>query len=453
MLGPLACLALGIALILTLILVFRFHAFLALTAAAIAVAMLSDRIPLESSLVLVTTEFGKTMGGIGILIVFAAIIGKCLMDSGAADRIVRSFTRVFGEGRENYSLLASGFVLSIPVFFDTVFYLLAPLARAAYARTKQNYVLLVCSVAAGGVAAHSLVPPTPGPLLVAETLGVSIGLTMLVGIMASTVPVIMGGIVYARWIARRMPFVPGTILGVSEEGLETTAAKPDSALPGFCISCAPFVLPIVMLAGTSIMKPFITHEKALVWITVLGDKNLVFFLGALVAIGLLISQNRLGLRETMKSLEPAIASGAVIAFITCAGGAFGKVLASAGVGDVITEASEEWGFSLLIMAFLTASLLRIAQGSTTVAMITTAGIVAPALATVELSYNPVYLGCAIGFGGVGFSWMNDSGFWIFSQLTGLSEAQTLKTWSAILTIMAVTGILWTALLAKMLPLV
>ena len=201
------------------------------------------------------------------------------------------------------------------------------------------------------------------------------------------------------------------------------------------------------------MKPFITHEKALVWITVLGDKNLVFFLGALVAIGLLISQNRLGLRETMKSLEPAIASGAVIAFITCAGGAFGKVLASAGVGDVIAAASEEWGFSLLIMAFLTASLLRIAQGSTTVAMITTAGIVAPALATVELSYHPVYLGCAIGFGGVGFSWMNDSGFWIFSQLTGLSEAQTLKTWSAILTIMAITGILWTALLAKMLPLV
>ncbi len=453
MLGPFSCLAVGIALILVLVLFLRLHAFLALIAAAIAVAVLSEQIPLDTSLELVATEFGKMMGGLGILIAMAAIIGKCLMDSGAADRIVRGFTRVFGEGKENYSLLSAGFVLSIPVFFDTVFYLLAPLARAAYARTQRDYVLLITSVAAGGVAAHALVPPTPGPLLVAEQLGVSVGMAMLVGILVAIVPVVIGGVFYSRWINRRMPIRPGTLLGVSEEDLEITAAKPDDELPGLFISCVPFVLPIVLLAGASILKPLITNETLRAWIQVLGDKNLVFFLGAAVAIGLVIRQKKLGLQQSMKALEPAISSGAVIAFITCAGGAFGKVLASAGVGGAIKDASEDWGISLLVMAFLASALIRIAQGSTTVAMITTAGIVAPALAAVDLPYHPVYLVSAIGFGGVGFSWMNDSGFWIFSQLTGLSEIETLKTWSAVLTITSVTGFAWLLFLAKILPLV
>ena len=139
----------------------------------------------------------------------AAIIGKCLMDSGAADRIVRALRRVFGAGNEQYSLLSSSFLLAIPVFFDNVFYLLAPLARAVYARRKRDYVLLICAAGAGGAVTHALVPPTPGPIIVAATLNVSVGLTILVGIVASIVPVIAGGVWYAGYINRRMTVIPG----------------------------------------------------------------------------------------------------------------------------------------------------------------------------------------------------------------------------------------------------
>lgn len=489
MLGPLPCLMFGIVAILVLMLYFRFHAFLALISAAILIAVLSNRIPLENALPLVASEFGNMMANIGILLVMAALIGKCLMDSGAADRIVRAFTRLFGAGREHYSLLASGFVLSIPVFFDTVFYLLAPLARAVFARRKTQYVLIICATAAGGALTHALVPPTPGPLIVSEQLAqynatVTIGLCVLVGILVAAVPAVVGGVLYARWIDRRLRVTPKDALGVSQKELEATALKPDHELPSLMASLVPFLLPVLLLAGTSIAAPYIPKEwkeaparpaaqdpdvesadpAALVAvdyqkvvtlkvIKLAGDKNLSFFLGALIAIRLVIRQKKLSYRGAMELLEPAIASGAIIAFITCAGGSFGKVLAASGVGDVIAQGARDWGLSVLWIAFLTSSLIRIAQGSATVAMITAAGIIGPTLPQIELAYHPVYLVMAIGFGASGYSWMNDSGFWIFGQLTGLSEAETLKTWTAMLTLMAFAGMAWVYLLTKVLPLV
>ena len=483
MIGPLGCLILGVALILFLILYMRFHAFLAMIIAAIVVAFVSDRIPMHRAIPLVAERFGVMMGQLGILLILAAIIGKCLMDSGAAERIVRAFTRVFGKEREHHSLFASSFVLGIPVFFDTVFYLLAPLARAVYARRKRDYILIVCAVAAGGALTHGLIPPTPGPLAVAEQLEISIVVTILVGLLVSIVPAVAGGVFFARWINKRMTVTPKDALGVSQQELEIVTQKDDRELPNLLVSLLPFVLPVVLLAASSTALTFIPETitdqlkeegsapeaaESLVpadadegslqlrttarWVLLLGDKNLCFLLGALISIWMLFSQKKSPLKEQMLALEPAIASGAIIAFITCAGGAFGKVLAEAGVGDVIKEAAEQWGLSLLVLAYLTATLIRIAQGSATVAMITTAGIIAGSLKTVELAYHPVYLVAAIGFGATGFSWMNDSGFWIFGQMTGLSERQTLKTWSALLTIMSVVGFVWTLILIRVLPL-
>ncbi len=456
MFGPFVCVTVGVVLILLLILYFRFHAFLALISAALAVSLLSDRIPLDEAIPIVTFGFGDMMQKIGILLVMAAIIGKCLMDSGAADRIVRGFSRLFGEGRENYSLLSSSFVLAIPVFFDTVFYLLAPLARAVFARRKRDYVLIVCAAAAGGAITHALVPPTPGPIAVAETfqefqVPVTIFRTMVVGFLAAIVPVFVGGLLYARFINGRMSVIPGDVLGVSQEELEATAAKPDFELPNLFVSCLPFVLPVLLLALSSIAPNFIQNTALLVWINFLGDKNVAFFIGAIIAILLLISQMRLSFKQTFERLEPSISSGAVIAFITCAGGAFGKTLAETGVGTEIALAAKNWGLSFLILAYLTSTLIRIAQGSATVAMITTAGIIAPSIVSVDLGFHPVYLVCVIGFGASGFSWMNDSGFWIFSRLTGLTEQETLKTWTVLLTIMSFSGFIWVWILTKLLP--
>jgi GntP family gluconate:H+ symporter len=147
-----------------------------------------------------------------------------------------------------------------------------------------------------------------------------------------------------------------------------------------------------------------------------------------------------------------VRSGAVIAFITCAGGAFGSVLTAAGVGEVIAETAKDWGMSLLVLAFVIAALLRIAQGSATVAMITTAGIIGPAMEMTTLSFHPVYLVAMIGFGATTTPWMNDSGFWIVGRMGGLSEGETVKVWTILLTVLAVSGFFWVLFLSKILPL-
>ncbi len=186
---------------------------------------------------------------------------------------------------------------------------------------------------------------------------------------------------------------------------------------------------------------------------ILGDKNFAFLGGALIGIWLLLRYKGKNFKTTFDLLTPALGSGAVIALITCAGGSFGKALAEAGIGSLIEQAARQWEISLMLLAYLTATLIRIAQGSATVSMITTAGIISTALTTMNLPYHPVYLVCVIGFGATGFTWMNDSGFWIFSQMTGLSETQTLKTWTVLLTVMSFTGFLWVLILSSILPLV
>lgn len=456
MFGSLICLILGVSLVLVLILVLKFHAFLALILAALAVAFASDRIPALDAVGLVTREFGGMMSGIGILLALAAIIGKCMMDSGAADRIVRAFSRLFGKNREEYSLLSSGFVLSIPVFFDIVFYLLAPLARAAYAQRKRDYVLLVTVIGASAAMTHAMVPPTPGPILVAEMLGVNILTTIGVGLMCSIVPLLIGGLLYPMLINKRMPISPRDTLGVQQTELETMSTRSDAELPGLLLSLLPFMLPVTMLTVSATVDQWVIHENTESWFislnTIIGDKNVVFFVGALFAIGLVISQKNWRIKESVSGLESAITSAAVIAFITCAGGAFGKTLAAAGIGDTIAAAAQNWNIPLLLLAFGTAALIRIAQGSATVAMVTTAGIIAPVLSEVTLGFHPAYLIATIGLAATGFSWMNDSGFWLFGKLTGLTETQTLLTWTASLSIMAVVGFLWVLLLSTILPL-
>jgi len=453
MIGPIGSLLLGIGLIFLLLLYFRFHPFLALVIAAFAVSFSSNRIPLEDAITTVTSGFANLMGKIGILLILAAIVGKCLVDSGAADRIVRSFSRAFGENREQYSFLASGFVLSMPVFFDTVFYLLAPLARAAYARRKRDYALMICAVAAGGAVTHALVPPTPGPVVVAEALGVSLGITFLVGVLAAVVPSVVGGVFYANYLNRRIEIKPQEIYGVSEEELEKLALRPDSELPSLGWAMTPILLPIALITISTLAEVLTDSPRLLLYLSVAGDKDVAFLVGASFAVRLVVAQKRLRLREVFKTLDPAVRSGAVIAFITCAGGAFGSVLTAAGVGDVIAETAKDWGMSLLVLAFIVAALLRIAQGSATVAMITTAGIIGPAMVGSQMAYHPVYLVAMIGFGATTTPWMNDSGFWIVGRMGGLSESETVKVWTILLTVLAVSGFVWVLLLSSILPLV
>ena len=433
--SPILICLVGMAIVMFSILWLRLHAFLGLIFGALVVAILTPGSS-EGAMSQVSEGFGEGCRKIGILIAMAAIIGKCLLASGAAERIVKALLGAFGVKRAPIAFLGSGFFLGIPVFFDTVFYLLLPLVRA-FARTNPRaYLLALLSVVAGASMAHSLVPPTPGPLLVAERLEVSLGLLIPAGFVLGLVTISIG-YGYARWANDRFQ-IPFREIESPELYDEKTE------LPSLMASLLPILLPLLLISfGTfSRLK---THPNE--WLALVSDKNVAMTLGALLAMLLAAKK----VVDFKKAIHEALSSGGVIILITAAGSAFGAVLKETGIGEELSQVCGAGG-GVLILAFGLTALVRFAQGSATVAMITAVGIVSPVVLEADLSYHALYVALAIGCGSKPLPWMNDSGFWIVSKMSGMSERETLKTFSAMLSLMGLAGFLVVLLASYVMPL-
>lgn len=401
----------------------------------------------------VASGLGKTATSVGIIIALAAIIGECLMKSGAADRIVWSIRRTLGDQRAPQGFVFSGFVLGIPVFFDTVFYLLLPLAKALRRRTGRHWVLYVLCVVAGATMAHSLVPPTPGPLMVATELGVSIGLMMIGGTIVGLVAA-SAGYAYAVWADRRWD-LPMPADDAATEAASAVEVDP-ATLPPLWLAIAPIILPVVLISGAATLDLYPADAVLPGWALQLqfwGDKNISLGVSAVLALVTLWKFRRVPLRELNATTQTALASAGVIILITAAGGAFGAVLQQTGIAEVLTQIIPAAKHALLPLAFLITTTIRIAQGSATVAMITAVGIVAPLVTAGDLGYHPLYVALAIGCGSKPIPWMNDSGFWIIGRMSGFTEIQTLRTASAMMSLMGVVGLIVTMLGAWLFPLV
>jgi len=458
---PLLILLIGIVIVIGLIIFLRLNAFFALITASIIVSLLAPG-EFSEKISRVAMAFGSTAGKIGIVIALAAVIGRCLIESGAADRIVQWFVRLFGKKNCSVSLMSSGFLLSIPVFFDTVFYLLIPLARSMHRRTKINYVLLVLAMGAGASITHSLVPPTPGPLIMADTLGIDLGFMIAIGILVA-IPAAIIIMFFIRYYSRRMDIPMRPIEGAENE-LEPL---PDDRLPGLLTSLLPIILPLLMISAHTIVSTLAkgaeitSNIKQAEEITaVLGNANLAMLISAIIALFVFYRQRRPGMKEFGKSVETALMSGGIIILITSAGGAFGAMLKAAQVGPAIQAMfsngadQQLGGIGLLFMSFIIASLLKFAQGSTTVSMITTSAMIATMLPSPEIiGFHPVYIAAAIGFGAQCGAWMNDSGFWIYAKMSGFTGMEAIKTWTVTLAVMAIVGFLITLFFATFLPLV
>jgi len=447
---PILLLLLGIVIVVGMIVGLRINAFVALITAAIVISILS---PGEWSIKIarVATSFGQTAGSIGIVIAMAAVIGVTMMSSGAADRVVQAFIRFLGQERGSPALAGSGFVLSIPVFFDTVFYLLIPLARSMFTQTGRDYLKYVIAIAAGAAATHALVPPTPGPLVIAENLSIDLGTMILIGALVA-VPATILGVLYAGWLNKKMPVPMRDVPGVEINPTQL------SSLPGLGVSVLPIVLPIVLIAGKTIFLPIIGSDSVLSrWIYVLGDANMALLLAAIASTSVYIYMRRPSREDLSSIIEQSLMSGGLIILITAAGGTFGAMLKEAQIGPAISNlfagSSGASGMGMLILGFGIASLLKFAQGSSTVAMITASAMLAAMVSPEHLSFNIVYLGTAIGGGSLVGSWMNDSGFWIYSKMSGLTEVETLKSWSVLLIILGTTAGVISILLSLLLPLV
>jgi GntP family gluconate:H+ symporter len=458
-LHPLMILAVGMLTVILMIALLRMNAFIALITSAVVVSLLTPG-DLAEKISRVAVAFGSTAGSIGIVIALAVVIGKCMMDSGAADRIVRGFLSLLGEKRSSTALMASGFLLSIPVFFDTVFYLLVPLARSMHRRTKKHYLKYAMAIVAGGVITHSLVPPTPGPLVMADNLGIDIGVMIIIGALVA-LPAAFVGMLFSSWIDRRMNIQMRPLGGdISEpEPLD------DHQLPGLLVSLLPIVLPVLLVSANTIVRTMAKGaavdsglNRAAGIAAVLGDVNLAMLISAAIAMLMLKSKRALSNAQLAKVVEASLMSGGMIILITSAGGAFGAMLKEAQIGPAIESlfkgsgTQPTGGLMLLGLAAFITALIKIAQGSCTVAMITVSAMIAAMLPSKEaLGYHPAYLATAIGGGSMIGSWMNDSGFWIFVKMTGLTEAEGLKSWTPLLAVVGFAAIVVSFILAVILP--
>ena len=464
---PFLILAIGMSIVIGGILFLRLHAFLALILAALAVAAMTspdvvEQFYLDKGMTeeeargmadelfvkRVAQGFGAGAAKIGILIAMAAIIGKCLLESGAAERIVVWIRSVFGEKRTPIAFSVSSFTLAIPVFFDTVFYLLMPLGKAMRRRTGKDYLLYILAIVAGGTMAHSLVPPTPGPIFVAEEIGVDIGVMMLAGLVVGVFTV-SSGYMYAVWANKRWELPLRTFDDMPEEDAEKFEGH-KAQLPPLLLSLTPILLPVLLISGQTIAKE--VYDADIKALRILGDKNIALIISAAISLTMLAWSKRKTLREMSVPVQDALSSGGVIILITSAGSAFGASLHQTGVAKELQGVMPESQLLLLVMAFGITTLVRTAQGSATVAMMTAVGIVGPLVQGVELAFHPVYVALAIGCGSKPVSWMNDSGFWIIGRLTGMTEVETLRTVTVMLIVMGLTGLAVILLGASFVPL-
>lgn len=500
----LVCLAVFI--VLTCILVFRLHAFLTLLLAGLMVAAFTtsdaitgytdDQVEQgEMTTAEATTlvkrsapgrlvdAFGTTAGKIGILIALASIIGQCLLESGAASTIVDRMLKLTGPRRAPEALAASSFVLGIPVFFDTVFYLMIPLARSLRRSLGKNYVLYILAILAGGSIAHSLVPPTPGPLWVATELKVDIGTMMVAGLViggCSSFVSLIAARVINHYVDVPLRFEdespsqtenqtePHSFPGLGEDADtdETrdgmTPLAQGRSRPPLFLSLIPILMPVLLITVGSVVaylgKPdadgqaptWAENPSILVLIVRgLGDKNIALGVGVVLAMTL----TRYCDPVKRKSLVTrSLASAGNIILITAAGGAFGAMLRQADIGSAVGTLTQSVpGIMILPVAFAVTAAIRTLQGSATVAMITAAGIL-QTLATAEsLPFHPVYLAMAIGAGSKPVSWMTDSAFWVIIRMSGMTESEGLRVISPMSISMGISALLFTILFASIYP--
>lgn len=452
-LWPFVVLFLSVALVVYLITRLSFHPFVALIASAVFVGLISPALPevagqhsLVTAIELPMTEFGTVTGKIAWVIVLAAVIGVAMMESGAAQKIVNALLGVLGETQAALALLVSGFVLSIPVFFDTVFFLLIPLAITLAMKTGKNYVLYVMAIGGGAGITHSLIPPTPGPMIMAQSLGVDLGMTILAGLAAGILPAVL-----VLVIAKQLNKSISVAVPLADKHF---VAVPNP--PHLSLAILPVALPIILIATASIVRAVCGGVPGL--IAFAGNKNVAMFAGAVIALWLWAKTQNLGTKDLWPAAARPLEMAGIIVLITGAGGAFGAMIRHSGIGNAIGATTAGFNVNHIFLAWLIAAVMKTAQGSGTVAMITSAAIMAsiirPDVAGVApvLAYHPVYILLAIGFGSMVISWMNDSGFWIVSRMSGFSPRQALQTWTLLLAVVGLLGLAQLLILSRLFPL-
>lgn len=437
-------LAVAIIMMILLVMKTKVHTFIALLGAALVAGLIGGMAPADV-MTAIQDGFGSTLKSTGIIIGLGVMMGAILEKTGAAERLAYSFLKLIGSGKEEWALGATGWVVSIPVFADSAQVMFAPLCKALSRMSGKSIVGLSLAMSAGLQLTHCLVPPTPGPLTAAGMLGVDVGQMIITGSLVS-VPMFIVAMLYCKWLGKKIyqiPNVDGTydrkefkpeyIKDISDiESLEQ-----GKELPGFWVSIAPILIPLLMIFTKTFADLFGMEGGAYYIISLIGSPVFALGTGTLLAIyGL---ARHLPRKDVLGIMDESIESTGMIMLVTGAGGSLGSVIKVSGAGDVLGELIVGLAIPAILIPFIIAALMRISVGSATVSITTAASLTAPLMGS--LAVNPVLLATSCCLGAISFSYFNDSGFWVYNGLFGLNELKDqVKGKTAISLIMAGVGL-------------
>jgi gluconate transporter len=422
--------AASIALLLFLILVVKLHAFLGLILTAMALGLAAG-MPPDKVLKSIQNGFGEALGFIAVVVGLGAMIGRFLEYSGGGRALADWLLERFGKDRAAWAMLISAFLVGLPIFFEVGVVILAPLVWNLARETKRSMLFYGLPMLAALTVVHSLVPPHPAPAAASQLLGSNLGTTILYGIAVALPMTIVAGIFYGGWVSKRL-FIPVPALAES-----TLAASDGLKPPPIPVVVMLLILPVLLIFGGTVagLRNLPFHGAAVFF----GHPFTALSITALIAIYFFGIRRGLTREKAAKMATESLAPMGALLCIMGGGGAFKQIIVDSGAGPYLGKVLIGSAISPLLVVYLVAVAMRVAQGSATVAIITAAGIVAPIVKGIP-GYTPEILVLALCCGGTAFSHVNDSGFWMVNQYFGMTVPQTLKSWTAMKVISSLTGI-------------
>ena len=427
----------GIALLLVLIIKGKLQPLIAILISALGIGIIAG-MPADMIVSTVTKGMGETLKGIALLVGLGSMFGAILEISGGAERVALTMMRRFGEKNAPWALGLTGMVTAIPVFFDAGLIILIPLAFSIARRAKKSTLYFVIPLLAGLAVGHAFIPPTPGPVLVANILGVDLGLVIGLGLLCGFFAMVVAGPLFGKFCGDRYN------IPVPEQYLNTPEYD-ESKLPSFASVVGIILIPLVLILVNSVLGQIPEGS----WVdclrpvfSFLGTPFVALLLATLAAMLILGCKNGYTMKELEKVMTKSLEPTGLILLVTAAGGVLRYMLQDSGLGDIIGSFVASAPVPIVVVAFLIALAVRVSVGSATVAMTMSAGMIAAMPIAATLS--PLHLACvvmAIAGGSTAFSHVNDSGFWLVKSLCNLDEKTTFKTWTLMETLVGTTGFL------------
>lgn len=411
----------------------RLNPFLTITLCSFALAAAAG-IPLSKIAASYEAGVGTILGHVAIVVALGTMLGKMLAESGAAERVAETLVAIFGPRHISWAMLCAGILVGIPVFFEVGFVLLTPLAYNVAQKTGRSLVLTLLPMAAGLAMVHGLLPPHPAALMAATAFHADLGKTIAWALLVGVPAAIAAGPLWANYIVRYVRLPQHTALG--EEFLRTAESR---ALPPFASGLSLILLPVLlMLLGSWADAITPAGSRGNLLLHFLGNADVALLLATLLSLYVLGLRRGFTREQILRWTNECLAPTAMVTLLVGAGGGFGRVLLDSGVSQVLLAYALHAHVPLLLMTWLVAVFIRVATGSTTVAMATASSILAP-MALAAPGVRPEFLAIAAGAGATGFSHVNDGGFWLVKEYSGMSVADTLRSWTVVETILSLVS--------------